>query len=104
MELFNPRERTWPALPLDAWKPTYETLHLWTQIVGKVRLKLSPLENHWWNAALYVTPRGLTTSAIPCGNRLFEIELDFLDHALRIRTAEGMGRSLGLRPMSVATF
>ncbi|HEY9822262.1 MAG TPA: DUF5996 family protein, partial [Candidatus Sericytochromatia bacterium] len=63
----------WPSLPLAAWQDTYETLHLWTQILGKIRLALSPQINHWWHSTLYVTPRGLTTSTIPYGTRTFEM-------------------------------
>jgi len=72
----------WPPLPLDGWRETYETLHMWSQIVGKTRLALAPMENHWWQVALYVTPRGLTTSAIPSGSRTFAVDFDFLDHHL----------------------
>ena len=72
----------WPALPLDAWRDTRDTLHMWTQIVGKIRLALTPLVNHWWNVPLYVTARGLTTSPIPYGDRVFEIEFDFIEHQL----------------------
>ena len=73
---------TWPALPLDAWRDTYATLHMWTQIVGKVRMALSPPVNHWWQVTLYVTARGLTTSPIPYGTRTFEVSFDFIDHNL----------------------
>src|SRR5262247_437364 len=76
----------WPALPLDAWEDTRTTLHVWTQIVGKIRLVQSPLVNHWWQVPLYVTPRGLTTSIIPHGTRSFEISFDFIDHELLIQT------------------
>ena len=95
---------TWPALPLAEWKPTLDTLHMWTQIVGKVRLVQSPLVNHWWNVPLYVTPRGLTTGIIPHGTRSFEIDFDFIDHLLRIETGEGTTRTLSLAPRSVADF
>ena len=94
----------WPSLSLDAWKDTYETLHLWTQVVGKIPLRLSPRVNHWWNVALSVTPRGLSTTTIPYGERMFEIELDFIDHALWIRTSEGERRALALAPKTVADF
>ena len=94
----------WPAIPLAAWKDTCETLQLWTQIVGKTRLKLSPKLNHWWGASFYVSPRGLTTSAIPYGNRQFEIEFDFIEHALLIRTDSGEERAMALAPRSVADF
>jgi hypothetical protein len=79
-------------------------LHLWTQIVGKVRLTLSPPINHWWQVTLYVTSRGLTTSPIPYGNRTFTVDFDFIDHQLLIRTSDGRGRSLGLFPRTVANF
>lgn len=95
---------TWPELPLSEWKDTLATLHMWTQIVGKIRLKLSPLENHWWNVPLYVTPRGLTTSAIPYNERLFQIDFDFIDHLLVIETTDGSKRMIPLRPQSVAEF
>jgi uncharacterized protein DUF5996 len=94
----------WPALPLDSWKETYATLHMWTQIVGKVRLALTPTVNHWWNVPLYVTSRGLTTSAIPYNGRIFEIQLDFIDHALILRTNDGQSKTLPLVPRSVADF
>ena len=70
----------WPTLPLNAWQDTYDTLHLWTQIAGKIRMKLAPKMNHWWHATLYVNARGLTTSPIPYGGDIFEIQFDFLDH------------------------
>jgi Family of unknown function (DUF5996) len=94
----------WPPLPLDSWEATRATLHMWTQMVGKVRLALSPPLNHWWNVPLYVTPRGLTTSAIPYGARVFEIHFDFIDHVLVLRTDDGAARSLPLSPRSVADF
>jgi hypothetical protein len=94
----------WPALPLDAWQDTYATLHMWTQIVGKVRLALSPLVNHWWNVTLYVSARGLTTSPIPHGARTFEMSFDFIDHNLLIQTSDGTSKALGLFPRSVAEF
>ncbi|HEU0050414.1 MAG TPA: DUF5996 family protein, partial [Nitrososphaera sp.] len=77
---------------------------MWTQIVGKTRLALTPLQNHWWNVTLYVTPRGLTTSAIPFGQTSFEVEFDFLTHQLSIRTSEGQTYSIPLFPRSVADF
>jgi hypothetical protein len=94
----------WPALPLDAWRETYETLHMWTQIVGKTRLALSPMENHWWNVALYVTPRGLTTSAMPSGNRTASVDFDFIDHQLVIRDSDGETTTMSLAPRTVADF
>ena len=82
----------WPALPLDSWRDTFATLHLWTQIVGKTRLALAPPENHWWHVALYLTPRGLTTSPMPCRTRTFSADFDFLDHQLYLRTSDGATR------------
>ena len=98
------RPECWPALPLEAWKDTYATLHMWTQIVGKVRLRLTPLVNHWWNVPLYVTARGLTTSRIPYGDRAFELRFDFLAHALVLETSDGATFSMALRPCSVTDF
>jgi hypothetical protein len=94
----------WPALPYAAWRDTFETLHMWTQIVGKARLALAPMENHWWQVPLYVTTRGLTTSPIPAGERTFEAEFDFLDHRLRLQSSDGGSRELPLRPQAVADF
>ncbi|HEX9028467.1 MAG TPA: DUF5996 family protein [Anaerolineales bacterium] len=94
----------WPSLPYDEWKDTYDTLHMWTQIVAKIRLTLTPPVNHWWHSSLYVTPRGLTTSPIPYHGRSFEIQFDFIDHNLNIHTSNGQTRYLGLYPRSVADF
>jgi hypothetical protein len=94
----------WPALPLAAWKDTCTTLHMWTQIVGKVRLALTPLVNHWWNVPLYVTARGLTTSRIAYGARAFELRFDFLAHELVLETSEGTVKTLALKPQTVADF
>ena len=94
----------WPALPLADWRDTFATLHMWTQIVGKTRLALAPMQNHWWQIALYVTPRGLTTSAIPCGQRAFAVDFDFIDHTLWVRTSDGTTRGLALLARSVAEF
>ncbi|HEX4310932.1 MAG TPA: DUF5996 family protein [Acidobacteriaceae bacterium] len=94
----------WPALPYDAWKDTCATLHMWTQIVGKVRLALTPLVNHWWNVPLYVTARGLTTSRIAYGARAFELTFDFLAHQLVLETSEGTVKTLALKPQTVADF
>ncbi|MFN2399439.1 MAG: DUF5996 family protein [Gemmatimonadaceae bacterium] len=96
--------QVWPSLPLRDWKSTCDTLHMWTQIVGKTRLKLAPMENHWWQVALYVTPRGLTTSAIPNSNSTFAVEFDFIDHKLIVATSGGATRSIALKPRSVAEF
>ncbi len=92
----------WPELPLDEWNDTRETLHRWTQIVGKIRLALTPLVNHWWNVPLYVTGRGLSTSTIPYGDRWFDMEFDFLSHVLRVRASDGAEKAIALRPRSVA--
>ena len=97
-------EALWPALLLEEWEDTYRTLHMWTQIVGKVRMSLAPLQNHWWNAALYVNTRGLTTSPIPYQGQAFEVQFDFVDHRLEIRTSYGVVRTLALAPQSVASF
>ena len=98
------RPECWPALSLDSWKDTYATLHMWTQIVGKVRLALAPLVNHWWNVPFYVTAGGLTTSRIPYGERSFEIWFDFLQHRLMLETSDGISKALPLAPRSVADF
>ena len=98
------RPECWPSLPLDSWKDTCATLHMWTQMVGKVRLALTPLVNHWWNVPLYVTARGLTTSIIPYGERSFELLFDFLKHQLVLETSEGALKTLPLAPKSVADF
>jgi enamine deaminase RidA (YjgF/YER057c/UK114 family) len=94
----------WPPLPLDGWRDTYATLHMWTQVVGKTRLALAPPVNHWWNVPLYLSSRGLTTSPIPSAWRTFEVEFDFLSHTLEIRTSDGAIRTLALAPRSVADF
>ncbi len=96
----------WPSLPLEAWKDTYETLRLWTQIVGKVRLKQAPLINHWWNVPFYVTPTGLTTSIIPYRSHGFEIRFDFLRHLLIVDTTGDRddSRTMALSASSVADF
>jgi Family of unknown function (DUF5996) len=94
----------WPELPTAAWRDTYATLHLWTQIVGKIRLTKSPWLNHSWHVTLYVTARGLTTSPIPDGDRTFQIEFDFIDHILRISTSGGAQRQFALAGKSVASF
>ena len=94
----------WPPLPYEAWSDTLATLHLWTQIVGKVRLAQSPWVNHSWHVTLYVTARGLTTSPIPYGTRTFEIEFDFLDHRLAVTTGEGPVAHVPLEPQTVSRF
>src|SRR6266849_2218453 len=94
----------WPVLPLEEWQETYHTLHMWTQIAGKVRLALSPLMNHWWEVPLYVNAVGLTTSPIPYGGEIFEIQFDFVHHQLMIQTSQGLNRTIALEPRSVADF
>jgi hypothetical protein len=94
----------WPALPFEAWQDTAATLHMCTQIVGKIRLALSPPVNHWWHVALYVTARGLTTSPIPHGQRTFQIDFDFLDHQLRIAASDGVSQTIPLTARPVADF
>ena len=94
----------WPALPLEAWQETCTTLHMWTQIIGKVRLVQTPWINHSWHVTFYVTARGLTTSPIPHGERVFEIELDFISHRLLIKASDGVERTLALRAQTVADF
>ncbi len=94
----------WPALQFPEWEKTCDTLHLWTQIVGKTRLALAPLENHWWNVPLYVTPRGLNTSPIPLRHQTFAVDFDFIAHRLTVRTSEGNEYGIPLYPRSVADF
>ncbi|MGK8524321.1 DUF5996 family protein [Nocardia asteroides] len=94
----------WPALRVDSWTPTRETLHMWMQIVGKIRLSHAPLVNHWWQVTFYVSPRGLTTSTIPHATGCFDLEFDFLNHLLRIRSSDGRSRQITLRPKPVADF
>ena len=94
----------WPSLRLQDWKPTYHNLHMWTQIVGKVRLALTPKVNHWWNVPLYVTARGLTTSPIPYGKDAFEVQFDFIDHELLIDRCDGVQKVMKLEPKTVADF
>jgi hypothetical protein len=100
----NAAAQTWPPLQFASWAETYATLHRWTQIVGKVRMALTPPVNHWWHVPLYVTPRGLTTSAIPCGARTFAMTFDFVAHALLIECSDGATRTVPLAPKSVAGF
>src|SRR5580704_2011025 len=94
----------WPALPIAEWQQTRDTLHMWTQIVGKTRLVLSPYVNHWWEVPLYVSARGLTTSPVPYDGGIFEIEFDFIAHQLVIQTSGGARKTLELAPKSVADF
>jgi hypothetical protein len=94
----------WPALPLEEWEPTYQTLHLWTQIAGKVRMQFAPLVNHWWNVPLYVNSRGLTTSFIPANGSGFELQFDFIDHQFRLTTPEGAARAIRLESKPTSAF
>jgi hypothetical protein len=98
------RDEAWPALPLSEWAATQATLHMWTQIVGKLRLALSPRQNHWWQVPLYVSARGLTSSAIPYRFGNFECEFDFIDHVLRFTTCRNETKTMALAPRSVADF
>ena len=91
-------QAAWPELPYAAWKETYATLHLWTQIVGKIRLAQTPWLNHSWHVVLYVSARGLTTSPIPFGDRTFQLDFDFLDHVLRASVSDGGQKQVGLFP------
>ncbi len=100
----NGASNQWPPLPFAEWKDTAITLHMWTQIVGKIRLVLSPWTNHSWHVTLYVTSRGLTTSPIPYGSYTFEILFDFIDHQLLIDKSDGARRTIPLKPQSVAEF
>jgi hypothetical protein len=100
----TPPLEPWPSLPLEAWADTYATLHLWTQIAGKVRLVQSPWLNHAWHSTLYVTARGLTTSPIPHGLRTFQIDFDFLAHRLTVQASDGGSGGFALEPQSVAAF
>jgi len=94
----------WPELPLETWQDTYATLHMWTQIVGKVRLTLSPRLNQWWEVPLYVNSRGLTTSPIPYRDSIFEVQFDFIQHKLFVDTSHSTQRVIALKPKSVAEF
>ncbi len=95
---------TWPVLHYDEWKDTLATLHMWTQIVGKIRLAQEPLINHWWQVPLYVSARGLTTSPMPYKARAFQIDFDFIDHTLSIEECDGGETEFALEPMPVAHF
>ena len=97
-------DQLWPALPYDAWKDTYATLHLWMQVVGKIALAQAAPLNHSWGSALQMTPRGLTTRTLPYGHRSFAFEFDFIDHLLIVRVSDGSTRTLALMPRSVADF
>ncbi|HSN50980.1 MAG TPA: DUF5996 family protein [Woeseiaceae bacterium] len=100
----NDSTANWPALPYDDWRETAATLHMWTQIVGKIRMTQSPWLNHSWHVTLYVTPRGMTTGTIPHGDRTFSIDFDFIAHELLIRTCEGREKAIALEPQDTADF
>jgi Family of unknown function (DUF5996) len=104
MEKAMTRADEWPSLPFSEWRDTCGTLHLWTQVIGKIRLAQAPLINHWWQVPLYVTSRGLTTSPIPYVARTFQIDFDFIDHRLAITTNDGATEGFALRPCTVADF
>lgn len=97
-------DAAWPALRVEDWTPTRDTLHMWTQIVGKVRLAHAPLVNHWWQTTLHVSPRGLTTSAIPYGDGVFDLELDLVEHQLVVRSSSGRAQTVALGARPVAHF
>jgi len=97
-------DKALPPLPFDSWKDTLATLHMWSQIVGKVRLKLCPLVNHWWNVPFYITARGMTTSAMPYERRAIEVQFDFIEHKILIETSDGRVVSMAMAPQSVADF
>jgi hypothetical protein len=97
-------DTSWPALPFDEWRDTHATLHLWLQIVGKIRLAQSPWINHSWHVSLYLTPRGLTTLAIPHGTRSFQVDLDFIAHRIQVESSDGEARSMAMEPKPVSVF
>lgn len=99
-----PQSEQWPSLAFEAWKDTYATLHRWMQIVGKIRLVQTPWVNHSWHVPLYLTARGMTTSPIPYGTRIFQIDFDFIDHRLLVQTSDGAIKTIALQPRSVANF
>src|SRR5436309_433042 len=100
----KPAEAIWPPLPYAEWQDSCATLHMWAQIVGKIRLAQVPAVNHWWHVPLYLTARGLTTAAMPHDSRSFQIDFDFIDHRLYIDVSDGRRDSLALRPCPVADF
>src|SRR4051812_36310696 len=104
MSMPSASDAAWPSLPLAAWRATYVTLHMWMQIVGKTRLALAPMENHWWHCTLHVTERGLSTTPMPSGVRLLTVDFDFIDHLLILRSSEGASRQFRLQPQTVASF
>lgn len=97
-------EETWPALPFEAWRDTCETLHMWMQVVGKVKLALAPFLNEWWEVAFHPTARGMTTGLTPCGDRMFEVQFDFIEHNLAIEVSDGQVKVMPLMPRTVADF
>src|SRR5258708_39252091 len=98
------KDYLWPPLPLDAWKQTYETLHMWTQVVGKVKLELCPFLNQWWEVGFSVTPQGLTTSLIPSPTGAFQVTFDFINHNLSIFTSDGKRKNWRCCPVRLLTF
>ena len=98
------QQNLWPAFPVEGWTGTLNALHLWMQIAGKVRMARAPMTNHWWQVPLYVAPRGMTTSPIPCNTGMFQIDFDFIDHELRIQKSDGQHAHIPLREMPVSTF
>jgi hypothetical protein len=94
----------WPSLPLGGWRDTYATLHMWTQVVGKLALELSPLTNHYWNVALQITPRGLGTLPLTTGDRTLTAEFDFIHHELVLECSDGRDAGISLEPRTVAEF
>ncbi|MBL7253457.1 DUF5996 family protein [Paractinoplanes lichenicola] len=100
----DPITRSWPRLKTAGWTETRDTVHMWTQIVGKVRMAYAPAVNHWWHCTLYPTARGLSTSAIPYGEGMFDVEFDFVAHRLHLRTSDGRAREVALEPKPVADF
>ena len=102
--MMGKNEEAWPPLPIAEWQDTRDTLHMYTQIVGKIRLLLSPKVNHWWEVPLYVTARGLTTSPIPYDAGIFEIQFDFIEHRLIVQTSAGAVKTIPLAPNPVAEF
>src|SRR5665213_1094839 len=104
MDVHMPDTSVWPPLPYAEWADTRAALHLWTQVVGKIRLARTPWLNHSWHVTLYVTARGLSTGLIPAGGRSFQIDFDFIDHVLLIRNSDGNARQIALKPMTVTDF
>jgi hypothetical protein len=100
----TPGGAVWPSLRVASWTDTRDTLHMWLQIIGKIRMSETPLVNHWWNTTFYVSPRGLVTGAMPYDGRAFDAEFDFIDHVLTLRTSDGRRDTVALRPRTVADF